>query len=48
MRHLLVSCVKLRRTVSCISFFAECRLILLKAQAPQPDNNVHDGAPLHS
>src|SRR5262245_61844626 len=22
---------------------AECRLVLPKAQAPQPDNNVHDG-----
>src|SRR5262245_40221746 len=24
---------------------AECRLILPEAQAPQPDHNVHDGAP---
>ena len=24
--------------------FAECRLILPEAQAPQPDHNVHDGA----
>ena len=24
---------------------AECRLILPKAKAPQPDHNVHDGAP---
>ncbi len=24
---------------------AECRLILSEAQAPQPDHNVHDGAP---
>jgi hypothetical protein len=23
---------------------AECRLILPKAQAPQPDHNVHEGA----
>ena len=25
--------------------FAECRLILPEAQAPQPDHNVHSGAP---
>src|SRR6516165_3956864 len=24
---------------------AECRLILSEAQAPQPDHDVHDGAP---
>ena len=24
---------------------AECRLVLSEAQAPQPDHNVHDGAP---
>jgi hypothetical protein len=24
---------------------AECRLVLPEAQAPQPDHNVHDGAP---
>src|SRR5262245_65850492 len=24
---------------------AECRLILAEAQAPQPDHDVHDGAP---
>ena len=25
---------------------AECRLVLAEAQAPQPDHNVHDGAPI--
>ena len=25
---------------------AECSLILPEAQAPQPEHNVHDGAPL--
>src|SRR5262249_60294689 len=25
---------------------AECRLILSEAQAPQPDHDVHDGAPI--
>jgi hypothetical protein len=42
-----VSCVRLGRTVSSISFSRNARLILRAAQAPQPDHNVHDGAPTH-
>ena len=39
----------LRRQIgqNCLVYLilAECRLILPEAQAPQPDHNVHDGAP---
>jgi hypothetical protein len=34
----------LRSRASGSEELAECRLVLPKAQAPQPDHNVHDGA----
>ena len=39
-----VSCVRLGRTVSSISFLRNAASILPEAKAPQPDHHVHDGA----
>jgi hypothetical protein len=40
-----VSCVRLGRTVSSISFSWNAAFVPPEAQAPQPDHNVHSGAP---
>jgi hypothetical protein len=39
------SCVRLGATVSSMSFSRNAASYLPEAQAPQPDHNVHEGAP---